>query len=426
MKIRLLISGMMSKVKSIIARYKGETNFAISNIITSCISLITGVIAATFIGPEELGIIQTVLLVSTYASFIHLGVFSGLNRNLAYYKAKEDFKTMQDEINTSYIISYIVSAISGFIGIGVFVYYFINGYNNIYLFSCVFLIATLILTPIITNIEATYKSGQEFNRLGNIKNIQSVIYLVVSFLPAVIGVAGRIVAGTINMIIGYILRILNPPYKRTGNGSFKSFKDLLYTGFPILISGYIWSVTNVIDKTYIAASFTPRDVGLYTIAVYCVTLFMMIPTSISALLYPKAAAIYGKTGEKNTLLGFWNRSLLLMIITLIPIIIVAYIILPSIVDYVMPLYTDGIVAARITLLTCSTFIYFGPSALFGTLKKNVLNIIVQIIILALFLLILNLFRNYFITIESVAWLRFALSFIHMIFVLIYTRYLLLK
>lgn len=407
-----------------IKQYKGEANFAISNIVTSCVSMATGIIAAAFISPEELGVIQTVLLFFTYASFLHLGVFNGLNRNLAYYKAKGDQETMQDEINTSYTTSYVVSFFSGFLGIGILIYYLTKGYETIYLISCILLIANLVLTPLITNIEATYKSGQEFGRLGNKKNVQSIIYLAFSFLPAIIGALGRVVAGTLNLLSGYILRLINPPYVRTGRGSIKALKDLVSTGFPILLSGYIWGVINVMDKTFIAFSMTPKEVGLYTVAGYCITLFMMIPSSISAFLYPKAAATYGATGRKDALIGFWWKSMALMSATIIPLIVIAYFILPTVVNLVMPKYIGGITAARISLLTCATFVYFGPSALFGTFKKNNLYIIVQLLILALFWLIVLLFKDSFTTIESVSWLKFILSSVQMVFVVCYSRYLL--
>lgn len=409
---------------SIIKRYKGEANFATSNIITSCVTMATGVIAAIFIAPEELGVIQTVLLINTYVGFLGLGIGSGLNRNLAFYKAKGDLVTMQDEIDTTYIFTYWLSLISGLLGICVFLYYLLCGYDNIYLWSCLLMMANLVLVPLITTIEVTYKSGQEFGRLGNIKNIQSLVYLITAFLPAVIGFLGRIFSSSINLIVGLFLRMKNPPYKKIGKGSVKAFKDLLYTGFPMFVSGYISGLIGVMDKTYIAAGFGAREVGLYTIAGYCMTIFMMIPSSVCVLLYPKAAATYGATGRKDSLVGFWWKSMLLLAIVLLPIIVIGYFLLPIVVNYIMPKYSEGIEAARITLLTCATFIYFGPSSLFGTLRCNKVNILFQLLLLGLFWLIVSVAANYFSTLESVAWLRFFLSLIQMAFVIAYTRYLL--
>ncbi len=405
--------------------YKGEANFALANIIASCISMLTGVIAAIYIDPEELGVIQTVLLVATYTSFLGLGIGSGLNRNLAYYKAKGDFVTVQDQVNTAYRFSYLNAAISLLIGIVCFFYYLLNGFKPIYLLSCILLIANLVLNPLINTIEVTYKSGQEFGKLGNIKNIQSVVYIVTAFLPAIIGALGRIVSGSIYLIVGYALRLYNPPYICKGKGSIKAFKDLLYTGLPLLVSSYIWSVSSVMDKTYIAANMSPREVGLFTVSGYIMTLFMMIPSSICVLLYPKAAAIYGSTGKKDALLGFWRKSIILMAFVLLPIIVIAFFLLPYVVGFVMPKYVEGIGAARITLLTCATFIYFGPSSLFGTLKKNNLYIAVQVVLLASFWIVVTAFSSCFNTLESVAWLRFVLSFIQMFFVIFYSRSLLI-
>ena len=62
----------------------------------------------------------------------------------------------------------------------------------------------------------------------------------------------------------------------------------------------------------------------------------------------------------------------------------------------------------------------GPSVIFGTLRKNILYLIFVCISLLLFWGVLFLFRDKFLTLESVAWLRFAVSLFLSVFVLVYT------
>ena len=187
-------------------------------------SFVSGIIAAAFIVPEDLGIIQAVLLIQTYAAFLHLGVFNGINRNLAYYKAKGDFEKIQKQIDTSHSVSLITAAIGLLIGTVVISFYIVNGKPSIYVWSGVFLTVSLVTTPLTNHLDNTFRSGHQFGLLGKIKNIQAFVYLVFSFLPALLGYIGRIIAQIENLILGYIARLNNAPYRHKGKGDFHSFK----------------------------------------------------------------------------------------------------------------------------------------------------------------------------------------------------------
>lgn len=411
---------------SLLARYKGEANFTLSNIITSVVTFISGIIAAAYINPEDLGTIQAMMLIVTYVSFIHLGVFNGINRNLAYYKAKGDIDKMQRQIDTSHAVSVIVSLIGGAIGMGIFIYFLIKAKMPIYLWSAAYLLVSLVFTPLTNHVENTYRSGQQFGRLGKIKNIQAAVYFVSSFLPVICGYIGRVLNQIINIVVGYFLRSYKVPYPHKSKGDWISFKELVATGAPLLIGGYIWSVFIVSDRTYIATYLSSKEMGLYTISGYCVTLISVLPTALNTLLYPKAASRYGETGNKLTMLSFWKKSIILYTLVLVPVCILLWFALPYCVDWFLPKYVGGVCAARITLLTCLTFVANGPAVLFGTFKKNFWYIIATLFFLGLFWLIVWLFGDYFRSIESIAFLRFVLSFLMMVFVLIYSYSLIKK
>lgn len=404
----------------IVNKYKGEANYTFSIIITSIVAFVSSVVAAAYIFPEELGVIQAVLLVQTYASFLHFGVFNGINRNLAFYKAQGDVEKMQRQIDTSHTVSVVTAFVGLLIGIIVMILFYVQRKPSIYLWSGVCLTVFLVTMPLTNHLDNTFRSGQQFGLLGNIKTAQSVIYFVFSLLPIVLGYIGRILALIENMVFGYAARCHNSPYRHRGMGDLESFKELVATGAPLLLGGYIWEVFMASDKTYIAANLSARDLGLYTISGYCVTLLMVLPVALNTLLYPKVATLYGKTGDKRSLMIFWKKSLVLFSLVLLPLCAFVWLLLPYCVEWFMPNYVDGVPAARITLLTCLTFVASGPGVVFGTLRKNGWYIVAVAIALGLFWLIVTLFRDSFTTIERVAWLRLILSLILMTFVLIYS------
>lgn len=409
----------------LVSKYKGEVNFAVSNIIQSVSTMVMGVVAAASIDPKEFGIYQSLILVATYATFLHFGTFNGLNRNLAFYKAQGKITKMQETIDTSFTVAKVNSVIGIFIGVLILLFLIFKGYSSFYIYSGCFLCVSLVLTPLTTYLSCTYRSGQEFGKLGSLKNIQSLIFCIFSLLPFLLGLVGKIIADMINCIVGYCLLNRNPPYPAKGKGSIESLKDLLSVGFPLLIGGYLWQIFVITDRTFIATHLSSEDMGLYSIAGYCMSLFMILPIAMNTLLYPKAASRYGETGDKRTLITFWWKSLALFSVVLIPLVIVAYFILPVAVHFFLPKYIGGIETARISLLSCLTFIYMGPSVIFGTLKKNIGYIIIITFCLIGFWTITYFFKDYFTTIESVAYLRFAFSLLLMIYSIVHT-YLLIN
>lgn len=410
----------MTKLKAIIKKYWGELVFVFSNTYSLGITMLASIIATAFIDPLDMGVIQTVLLVHTYMSFIHFGVFNGLNRNLAFYKARGDYELVQDMVNTTYMVSFTVAVIGGLIAVGLFFYFIATGKTIVYLLSAVMLFFLQIFQPLANALETTYRSGQEFRSLGLIKNKESTLYAIFTLFPMLFGYIGKIVADILKCVVGYVMRFLKRPYSMTGRGSMDSLTLLIRTGLPMLISGYLWTVFTACDRTFISKYLGMEDMGLYTISNYVMLAVMAVPVAVNTLLYPKAAARYGSSGDIKCLKEFWKKSLMLYASMLIPLCAVLYFVLPYFVGACMPKYMGGVTAAQYSLLTCMTFVYKGPSVLFGTLRRNLLDIIMMIVAIIAFWGLALLFKDYFVTIESVSLLRFLISLIHMIIILFIT------
>lgn len=403
-----------------IKKYAGELVFIFSNSYTLVASMLVSIIATAFIEPSDMGVIQTVLLVQVYLNFLHFGVFNGLNRNIAFYKARKEDNLVQDMVNTSYTVSYIVAGIGALVAIGFLIYYAVRCETTVYILSSILLLFLLIFQPLNNVVEATFRSGQQFKQLGKINTKASTIYIVLSLLPIAIGYIGKIIADSLRFVVSYLLKIPYKPYKQTGAGSISSLKLLVSTGFPMLLSGYLWTVFVACDRTFIASHFSKTDLGLYALAGYVMTAVMMLPNSVNSLLYPKAAARYGQTNDPHSLYDFWKKSILIYFVLLVPVCVVLYYAIPFLVPLFMPKYEGGIVAAQYSLLTCITYISSGPAVIFGTLRKNNLYILVLLLSIALFWAAALIFDSYFSSIERVAFLRFVISLIKMIFILFIT------
>src|SRR5687767_14824698 len=62
--------------------------YSFGNLLAPLAGLIGSFVAAKCLGPAELGTVQSIMLIPAYLCFLHLGVFNGLSRNIAYYSGK--------------------------------------------------------------------------------------------------------------------------------------------------------------------------------------------------------------------------------------------------------------------------------------------------------------------------------------------------
>ena len=411
------------KSYSKISMYKSDMIYTSSNLFVPISGFVGSIIAVAYISPENMGIYQSVLLLLFYTNFMHLGVFQGLNRNISFYKAKNQLDVVQEQVNTSFTVALFVSIIGSLGGVLFFIYELFHDRNIYYLLAIVLLIINLVVIPLKTHFEATYRSSSQFGLLGKIIYKENLLFAITSLLPIVIGYYGKIISDSIKSIYSFYLRFSNLIIKSNGVGSKKQLFDLIKVGFPILISGYLWGLFVVADQSYIAISFDKVELGYYTLSKLIITSMIIVPNSINALLYPKMSALFAKTNKRSSLRQYIKKTILINAIIISPILIIAYFFVGDLVESFLPKYINGIEAAKINILACFSLIIMSPAVIFGILEKNKIYLIFLSVILSLFWFSCYALPDYFSTILIVAKFKFILSLILSLFVLLYTLFL---
>jgi O-antigen/teichoic acid export membrane protein len=410
-------------MKEFLKRYNGEILYSSSNLFLPMIGFLANIIATAYIVPENMGIYQSVLIITTYTNFLHLGVFHGLNRNISYYKAQNRLDVVQNQVNTSNTVALFISLISSIIGAIVFFYVYLTGKGVFYILAAILLILNLVFVPIKTHMEATFRSSQEFGILGKITFKENIIYGVFSLLPIIIGYYGKIIADVVRSVISFYFRKKYYTLRSNGRGNIQGLIELIKVGFPILIASYLWSVFVIADQTYIAIKFSKFDLGVYTLSRLIITAMILIPNAVGAILYPKLSAAYGKTGKVSSLRIFWKISVALNGAIIIPVVGIIYFCLPYFVENFMPNYSQGLYSAKLNLLTSVTYVFMGPAVILGVLKRNTPYLIALAIILIIFWGSCSFLTQYFKTLNSVALFKLVLSVVLSIFIAAYTYYI---
>lgn len=414
---------MVIKLLSKLKDYKGELVYSFSSVFRPVVRLASSFVVAAFVDPEKFGIIQSVALIATYFTFLNLGVFSGLNRNLAFYKAQNRPEKVLRMVTSSFWVSKIVGAIGLLTGLIILLYFWLKDYDLIYLLSAMSLSIVLFLTPQNIHFDTTFRSGREFKTLGIILVIQNSIFGIANIMTIVFGYFGKIAADILNSVSGYFLRERRQPIRPQGPANKKETVELVKVGLPLLIGGYLLSLFNVTDQSIIATQLGSEALGYYTISKLVLLAIPVIPVTLSTMLYPRASAQYGRTKSNKGLQAFYFKALGFNLLVVTPLCILIYFLLPWVVTSFTPKYLPGLESARINLLTCLTFVSIGPSIIIGVVRRNTPYIIFTGVMLVLFWMVGVYVANRMQSIESVAYLRFAFSSVLALFSLIYSFYL---
>jgi len=416
----ILNNFLLKKYKRIdIAKYRNESIFLLSQYSTPIVGLLVNLLLLRQISPEIIGIYQSIFLWSTYFTFLSLGVFNGLNRNLSYYSGKEDILKLNTATSSGFIFSILISLVSLIIIISYYNLYITN-INIETKFSYLILLVTVITQPIIVYFDTLHKTGQDFAKLGKIIFLTNILY--VSTMPIIlfVGFQGFMIITILKILFQMSLLYWSKKNVININFSFKIILEQIKIGFPIMLNGYLYTSFFQFDQLYISQHFKPEELGYYNLSRLVITLIAVVPTSIGTLLYPKAAYIYGKHNNNTSkLFPFFKNALLVNILVIIPIIGLTYIFIEPIVNNFLPKYIPGIIYAKLSIIGGIGYIFVGPSIIIGVLNKIWINLSVLLLMSFLsyglyFLGILH-FKN----IETLILVKNTVFIVYAIFIIFY-------
>lgn len=338
--------------------------------LTPALTMVGGLIAARNLKPEELGVVQAVMLIPTYVMFLQFGVFNGLNRNLPMYRARGEYSQAQRFVNASAKAARWVACISAIIALMVVVISIFQSELPQFTYVACFLIPALFFAPLKLHQNTIYRGMREFGRLGKNLHITNLWILLCSVSTSVFGITALAVKIATSNLVGWLLMLRNPPLKEGKEASWSEIRTLSVVGLPMLISGLIFNWLAAADRTIIATFMTAEDLGYFALAGIVINALRVFPDSINQLLYPRIAHAYGKHGSSRCLRRFIWIGLILNLSLLLPVALLGYFVLPFLVEQYLPAYVLGIPAAQVTLVGSVAFVYAGPGAIIPIVRRN--------------------------------------------------------
>jgi O-antigen/teichoic acid export membrane protein len=381
-----------------------------------------------FLSRLEFGTFQVVFLFSSYLSLISLGVFDGLLLKVSAFKdVQSDNWDKTILISASYDFALFSFRIIFFLLLLFLLIYGLWKGADILFFTIIVFGLNLSLQNFKTFFEIGIRLERNFDGLQRIYFFENLFYILGFSLILFLGYWGRLISEMIKTLYGLILRRGSGLIftKHGPKFNFPAFKVLVRSGLPIMLSVYLWNIFFTLDQFMIFNIYGIEMLADYGLTKLVIGFLPIIPNAIENYMYSDLSSAIHYQNSDSAAMFIWKKVLFFNSIILIPISIAAYILLPLVVEELLPNYIQSVRYAQMNLFIVGAMICFSVSGVFSIAGRLKNYIIPLILMTGVFYLFVTYFQSFFNSVERIIYFKILLFYILGFYFLFKTRQIVL-
>ncbi len=344
--------------------------FASSQLISTFLRLISGLLVVKLIDPETYGSFTGV---GVYLGFILVGqggIINGLSRELPYELGRGNSELSNEMASSVYVFSFLLSLIASsiFLFFGVFEILQGNSISAYIYFTYVILAAFHLIN--VQFLPTLYRTNNDFDSLAKQKIYIGLANLFSVLIIFFYGLYGLLIRAILLAFVEFGLLYLNKPFSLSFRYKIEYIKRLFKTGLPIFLVGMVNLLWITIVKGSIFKLGGPLNYGLYALSIIIENVFGVIPNSFAKVIYPKMAIMLGKGIPIPRIIKFSIKPLVKQFFIMLALATIGVYMLPIIVPIILPEYSEGILAAQWMLFFPVSQSFSSLNSIFNVLKKQ--------------------------------------------------------
>ncbi len=316
-----------------------------------------------------MGILRTFGIVAGYLTFLHLGTFDGLQREIPLQmgrgypgKAAEAAAACLSWVGFVAICAAVVFA-------GLAVHSLSMGEQKSAAGWAAYVIV-IVGTFYGGYLGTTYRTGQQFVTLSKVSVIQALVGIAA--LPAVVlfgyfGACFRFAAVSSTQV-AFLHRWR--PLRVRPRIDPTSFFRVIRVGLPLSLIGYLsTSLWVSLEGTLILAWFGNEVLGLYTLAFFVRTMLAQLAQSLSQVVSVRITEQYGRTGRVGASLRVALKPTAAAAAAAIPVLALMWMLVPPAIRILTPKYVEGTLLVQLVLPILLITILRLPTAVLWSAAK---------------------------------------------------------
>jgi O-antigen/teichoic acid export membrane protein len=302
--------------------------FVIINIVVALLGFIRSFAFMNFFDFHELGIITLISTAAMLIGFFQLGLINGGYRIIALGEEESNVKTNNVVFSYFGVLSILLLSLST-------ISYLLNLFSDWRILLIInFLGIGMLITNWLTN---TLIGAREYGRLNYANIVSAVISLLFLMLAHYFGLYGALFSLLIQpLLFVFIVFFTSKKYiPKKFDLDFNHIKFILSFGFIPFLSGVFFLFHQQIERWSINIFIGPEALGKIYLVYLLSTLWLLIPTSINSLFFPKSVK-YFADGNLIQLQNTFKQYFLILIAYSVIGSLLVILILPTLVNFVFP------------------------------------------------------------------------------------------
>lgn len=361
---------MWNKIKSLASGNKTLAFVSFANLTNSVIAIVSGLIVARWLLPEELGVYNAFSIFTSYIILAQIGIPSGLSRELPFYFGKnEPDKALEFASTSKYfllLISIIVFCFCSLVSI-----YFFFTQNYPYAIGGLVIGVTSFQGIYVSKyLKVLYRSENHFFNLAKIDLINSLINLISVFLVYKYLFYGLFIRAIVIALVDWYFTNKWKPITAKASFKWKNFKALSRVGMPIYFVANIYGLWPTFQRTFVLSVLGAKGLGLYALANIVQGMLSTFNNAISSMSFPLMSKAYGEGKKLKDIMLIPFKPFLISFGVYTILLFVGWSLLPYVVEFLLPNYVEGIHAAQWMFVVALVSAFGVFSNIFMVVQKN--------------------------------------------------------
>lgn len=320
--------------------------YSVGSLLENLSSLVTGFFVARWLGPSIQGVWQTARLVLSYSDFSTLGQGLGMQREVGVALGRKDEEGVRGHRDTGFCWSALLMLAAG----AATAAYALEGVHDPRFRGALFAIAAMVsVNGVNSYFNLWYKAVGRFGILTIAALLRGAVLLGVVLLIWKFGFSGLLwgsVVAALAVGVFYWIVAREKPRLRIVPASLRS---TLSIGFPVFLVGLSGLLFASLDRIIVVGRMGFVDMGFYSVSTM---LFMPIQVALSSAAIVLFPDVCRSVGADNTGRGLAKYLLepIDLLVSVLPVVSVGMVvILPAVIDVLLPAYHSGLRPAQIAI-----------------------------------------------------------------------------
>ena len=312
------------------------------------VSILNTLIRPKLLNPQGFGLWSLLFIIPSYSSFLHLGTLDYIRFAIPRLEAQEDHEAIL-RARASVFWGFLTPTLGT--AFALLVLAAAGSFAMTLRYGLAAMAVLVVLNCIYTHGVILMKGHQRFRDLSRIIYLRNTVQLVLSvLLMFYLGIYGLFIALPVTLIIALLyLRTRCYPVVRGGRFSWPMYFEMVRGGFPLMVFSFMMTLMITSGRLLVASYLTTEEVGYYALATLALRGMLNFPGAAREVIEPRIMEKVDTLHQPDMLDRYLYRPLVINACYLPLIIAPLYFLLPPFLEWVLPLYTQGILPLQIVL-----------------------------------------------------------------------------